>query len=300
MKRLGATAILALALGTGAQATSAEEITLEHGGLTLNARLERAGESWPRGPVVLMTHGTLAHNRMEIMATLQGLLAEAGLTSLAINLGLGVDDRHGTFSCEKPHAHRDNDAIDEIGLWLDWLEGNGAERVVLLGHSRGGNQTARFAAERDRPEIHAVVLIAPSTWEAGRAARVYEDRFGVPLSLRLEEARDLVAAGKPDAWLEQVGFLYCQGAKVGAATFVDYYAPDERRDTPSVVGKIAKPTIVFAGSEDDVIVGLQESVAPLADGERLKLFVIDGADHFFRDLYADEVVEIIVEEIGDQ
>jgi pimeloyl-ACP methyl ester carboxylesterase len=277
----------------------AQEVSIEHQGITLNARLERA-QGWPLGPVILMTHGTLAHNRMEIMAAIQELFTDAGLSSLAINLSLSVDDRHGTFACETPHAHRDSDALDEIGLWLDWLKTQGAERVVLLGHSRGGNQTARFAAERDAAQIAAVVLIAPSTWEVDKVANGYQERFGVPLSMRLEEARDLVAAGKPEAWLEQTGFLYCAGAKVTAGTFLDYYQPNERRDTPSVLPAIRKPTIVFAGSADKVVQGLPARVSPIADGEQLKLVVLDGADHFFRDLYAEEIVETVVEYLGDR
>jgi pimeloyl-ACP methyl ester carboxylesterase len=286
-----------LAMAVHGSVPAQDEVTIEHQGITLNARLART-EGWPRGPVVLMVHGTFAHNQMEIMATIQELLADAELSSLAINLGLSVDDRHGTFACETPHAHRDSDALDEIGLWLDWLKAQGAERVVLLGHSRSGNQIARFVIERDAPQVAALVLIAPSTWDAAREANSYQERFGVPLSMRLEEARELVAAGKPGAWLEQTGFIYCAGAKVTAATFLDYYEPDERRDTPSVLLAMRKPTIVFAGSEDKVNPPLEAKAAAVADGDQVKLFVIDGADHFFRDLYADEIVEIIVEELA--
>ncbi len=53
---------LAFMLAMAAHASApAQEVTIEHQGMTLNARLERAGR-WPRGPVILMTHGTLAHN----------------------------------------------------------------------------------------------------------------------------------------------------------------------------------------------------------------------------------------------
>ncbi len=142
------------------------------------------------------------------------------------------------------------------------------------------------------------MLIAPSTWHADKVAERYQERFGVPLSMRLEESRDHASAGKPGAWLEQTGFLYCAGAKVTADTFLDYYEPDERRDTPRVLPAIRKPTIVFAGSEDTVVEGLEARVSPIADGEQLKLVVLDGADHFFRDLYAEEIVEIIAEDLA--
>ena len=60
----------------------AEEVSVSHGGLTLNANLAATGDDWSKGPVVLMTHGTLAHNRMEIMQGLQTMLADRGVSSL--------------------------------------------------------------------------------------------------------------------------------------------------------------------------------------------------------------------------
>ena len=145
----------------------AEEIKLPFQGMTLNANLIKAGDSWPAGPVVLMTHGTLAHRGMEIMAGLQSMFADRDISSLAINLSLGLDDRAaGMYDCATPHNHRHTDAVAEIGAWLEWLMAQGAEKVALLGHSRGGNQTARFAAATADPVVTNVILIAPQTWSA--------------------------------------------------------------------------------------------------------------------------------------
>ena len=123
----------------------ADEVKLQHDGMTLNASLVTSADSWPAGPVVLMTHGTLAHRGMEIMAGLQDMLSERGISSLAINLSLGLDDRSAAmYDCATPHSHRHTDAVAEIGAWLEWLKGQGVKKIALLGHSRGGNQTARF------------------------------------------------------------------------------------------------------------------------------------------------------------
>ena len=66
------TAFFALTLAVQVSAVAAEEVRIEHNGLTLNANLEKADASWPAGPVVLMTHGTLAHRGLEIIEGLQG------------------------------------------------------------------------------------------------------------------------------------------------------------------------------------------------------------------------------------
>jgi alpha/beta superfamily hydrolase len=53
--------------------------------------------------------------------------------------------------------------------------------------------------------------------------------------------------------------------------------------------------LVIAGTEDTAVRGLPEKVEPLADGERIQLLVIDGADHFFRDLYSEDIADTVAE-----
>lgn len=280
-----------LALLCAAGAAQAENVTLKHGDLTLNANLEAAQENWQEGPMLLVTHGTLGHGGMEIIATLQSLFAEQGISSLAPTLSLGLDDRRGMYDCAAPHAHKHTDALDEIGLWRDWLKVQGVQEIVLVGHSRGGNQTAWFAAERPEPAVRGVVLIAPATWSEAYAEADYRKRYSTDLATVLTRAQKLVESGKGETWMEKTGFLYCADAKVQAQSFVSYYTPDQRLDTPSLLADIEVPVLVFAGSADDVVPDVAEKVEPMADGQRIRLEVIDGADHFFRDLYADEVVE---------
>ena len=83
----------------------AEEIKLKYAGLTLNANLVLADGRGLSDGAILITHGTLAHNRMELIATLQTVIAARGLNTLAINLSLGLDDRYGMYDCSVPHRH---------------------------------------------------------------------------------------------------------------------------------------------------------------------------------------------------
>ena len=272
----------------------AEEVFLKHQGLTVTAHLETSGDDWARKPVLLMTHGTLAHNRMEIMQTLQNALKERGYSSLAINLSLGLNERKGMYECATPHTHRHTDAVSEIGVWLDWLKSKGASSVVLLGHSRGGNQTAWFAAEHDNALIRSVILVAPQTWSEKYAADDYQRRFNKSLAPQLAKAEKMISSGKAEQMMKGVDFVYCEKTSATARAFASYYKADKRMDTPYLVEKITKPVLVIAGSEDTVVTGLVEKMRPLAKGERV-LSVIDGADHFFRDLYAEELADTAVE-----
>jgi pimeloyl-ACP methyl ester carboxylesterase len=162
---------------------------------------------------------------------------------------------------------------------------------VLVGHSRSGDQSAWFAVERPDPAVKGVLLIAPMTWSEAYAISDYRKRFNTELAPVLKRAEDLVAAGKGSDWLDKTGFIYCPDAKVQAQAFVSYHASDERFDTPTLLPRIKVPVLVFAGTDDEVVPDVAEKVTPHVDGKHIRLVVIDGADHNFRDLYADELVE---------
>jgi alpha/beta superfamily hydrolase len=98
--------------------------------------------------------------------------------------------------------------------------------------------------------------------------------------------------------MEHVDFVYCADSSATAAAFLSYYAADPRMDTPHLIPEIKAPVLVIAGSEDDVVKGLVEKVQPLADGQRVKLTVVEGADHFFRDLYAEEIADAVQALLG--
>lgn len=209
-----ARAILALLVIGWAAMAGASEVTLKHNGLTLNANLQMAEDQSASNRTVLITHGTLAHNRMEIVEALQELLAEEGLNSLAINLSLGIDNRHGSYDCAKPHTYKYTDAVEEISAWVGWLKKGGVEHIIVMGHSRGGNQTAWYAAEHSDPAVKQVVLIAPATWSEQGAVKDYQKKYATDLAVPLKRAEEMVAKGKGGELMRDIGFIYCRKSVV--------------------------------------------------------------------------------------
>ncbi|OOZ38172.1 hypothetical protein BOW53_16395 [Solemya pervernicosa gill symbiont] len=281
--------LLAISM-TLAAPLKAEEVKTKHAGLTLNAEWITAGDEWKSKPVVLMTHGTLMHGRMEIMEAMQTLFADAGYSSLSLTLSLGLDDRHGPYECAATHKHKHTDALDEIGVWLTWLKKQGVEQVVLLGHSRGGNQTAWFSTERHDAAIKKVILVAPATWSEVYAVKDYQERFGMDVAGPLAASKKLVAAGKGKQVINPVSIIYCKDSSATAESFVAYHGVEPRMHTPSLLGKIQVPVMVFAGSEDTVVKNIEQYVQPMAN-DKIKLSILEGADHMFRDLYAEDLVD---------
>lgn len=246
-----------------------------------------------------MTHGTLAHNKMEIMSTLQELFKDQEVSSLAINLGLGISNRQGFYDCATTHKHKHTDAVVEIGIWLNWLKQKNVKQVVLLGHSRGGNQTAWFAAEHDESTISKVVLIAPQIWSLAQEEKDYKEKYKTDLKPLLNKAETLVKSGEANSLLKNTNFIYCKDTTVTADSFVSYYRKNPNMDTSYLMPKIKKPLLVFAGSDDTVVKNLGTIVTPLSEKHNFQFINMDGADHYFRDLYADELVETVIEFIGE-
>lgn len=275
--------------------TLAQKIEIKANQLTLNGNLELAEGKQLSDGVVLLTHGTLAHNGMEIIAGMQSLLLENEVSSLTINLGLGIDNREQFYDCKTPHIHHHEDAVNEIQSWVDWLVSQGAKSIVLAGHSRGGNQTAWFASESDLKHIDKVVLVAPMVWDKEDTHKEYQEKYNKPLKDILAKARSLAQKSPQPQFLEHTDFIYCKDTKVSADAFISYYKDEPRMDTPSLLKKITKPVLVIAGSEDKVVAGLVEKTEPLVDDKNLFLINIDGAGHMFRDLYLEELIEGMLE-----
>ncbi len=293
--------LLAIFLVLLLSSVQAEETRISYDGTQLRANLEKS-DNWPEGPMVLITHGTLAHNRMEIINTLQELFTENGISSLAINLSLGLNNRPSSmYDCTTPHTHKHTDAIQEIGAWVQWLKHEGVKNIVLLGHSRGGNQTAWYAAEQADSSVSGVILLAPQTWSAEYAAKDYEKRYGKSLQPILDKVLSLVKAGKGKKMLEHVDFIYCKDTTVSAEAFVSYYQADQRLDTPYLLSRIKLPVLLFVGTEDKVVSGLQKKLDQLPRRPaNLETIILEGADHFFRDLYAEDVVDKALEFISNK
>ena len=284
---------LAVSFTLSAQAEQMKEIKQPYHGLTLNANLVLADGKSFKDDIVLLTHGTLTHKERSTYQQLQKNLAALGISSLAINLSLGLNDRHGEYDCQVTHTHKHTDALKEIDFWLNWLKNQGAQKVILMGHSRGGNQTAWYAVTHHNPIIKGVVLLALATGEQ-QSAQVYEHKYGVPLSTVLNKAKKLVAEGKGKQVMKNTDFIYCKKAAVTAESFVNYYEPRPEFDTPTLLKQINKPTLVIMGTDDQVVPDLPKKMQAVHN-KMVKTLMIEDADHAFLDFASEDIAQAIAD-----
>ncbi|MBI3452733.1 MAG: alpha/beta fold hydrolase [Rhodospirillales bacterium] len=288
----GVIGIAMLAIAVPAAPAQAVEVRADHKGMGLLGEAVFApNKTWKDG-VVVMVHGTMAHSGQETMKQLQATLRQQGVSSLAVTLSLNVSDRRGVADFSLPQTHRLQDAAGEIVAWVDWLKGQGAGDVTVLGFSRGGNQVMRYGTGKIDPAVKRIVLLAPLTWDEKRVRDGYEMAHNAPLPARLADAEKLVAAGKGSEMMRGIGFLNCPDAAVRADTFVSYYRDDGEMDSPQFFSKIRTPVLVVAGTVDMVVPDLAGRVKQ-EKNPNVRTAIVDGADHFFTDIVSDDAAAVI-------
>ena len=266
--------LLLLAAISGA--VRAEPVQIKPSLLRLNANLELPPGRTASDGVIVIVHGMLSWYGQETIAALQKNLKQRGVGSLAITLSLGVDDRRGPRSCDVVHDYALAGAKREVGLWLEWLKGQNTRYVDLLGFSRGGAQVAAISPEL--PTIRKVVLMAPTFATAVEQAETYKRAFGHDLEPEVEAARRAPLQRRTG------DFLNCKQALVLNATFLDAY----NELPPRLAARTGHPTLVVVAGKDTVVPDLASKLP-----SDVKPVVIDGADHFFQDLYGEEAADAI-------
>lgn len=267
----------ALALMAGPVLAAAEPVQIKPSLLRLNGNLELpSGEKLAGDTVLVIVHGTLSHARQETIAALQTNLRQRGVASLAITLSLGVDDRQGPRACDVLHDYALAGARREIRLWLEWLGAQHAKAVDILGFSRGGAQVAAIGPEL--PTVRRMVLLAPAFATAVEQANAYQATFGHALAPELEAAR------KEPLQKRTVDFFYCKQAPVLGATFLDAYS----ELPPRLAARTGHPTLIVIAGKDEIAPDLAGRLP-----SEVRPVTIDGASHFFPDLYGEEAADVI-------
>jgi pimeloyl-ACP methyl ester carboxylesterase len=274
-----------------------QELELSINGHMALATLRVPASKGADTPLVVMTHGTLAHKDMEVIQGVAKALEQRGIASLAHTLSLGLDRRKGMYDCAVRHDYVAEDAVAEIGAWVTKAKSM-SRFVFTFGHSRGSNQVARYLATNEATPVAGAVLLAPVTAKAEADLRAsYAQSYGKPLQPLLDKAIKAVAAGRGGEWMDAPGFIYCRNAVATARAFTSFYADDSGQDTAALVARLKRPVLVLAATKDAVVPDVVASFAPVANssGGRVQLDRIEDADHFFRDLFAEDVADRIAE-----
>jgi pimeloyl-ACP methyl ester carboxylesterase len=166
--------------------------------------------------------------------------------------------------------------VRDLTAWIDFAEGLGFKKVVLVGHSAGATAVRSYQAQTQDTRVVGVVLASGTVPADTR----------VPDPEWLAQARRMIADGRPEDLV--------QGPFVSAATFVDIVnTPPEFKDffgiqTPNPgVTRINCPLLAFFGTKGDVgneeeLELLKSSIKRQHSGpSRVDTVMIQGADHMY-------------------
>ncbi len=275
---------------------TAKEVTLPFNGLTLNANLEIAEGREISDGVVLIMHSFLAHNGMEIIKASQDAFLENEQNSLAINLSLGVDNRHGNYDCFIPIRHKLSDSFGELDTWISWLSAQGVKKIILMGHSISSNQILNYVVKRNNPMVTGLVLLAPNTRGTASSPVRYKESYGANLAEVLGRANKLISEGKKDQLMTETDFGFCPKTSVSADAFVAFYQKEkEFWNAHLYLPQVKVPVLIVAASNDEHQPNIDKQIKPYVDDKRIFLTIVEGSGHFFRDLNIEDAVEIAVE-----
>jgi uncharacterized protein len=228
----------------------------------------RAGGRKTARPAVVIVHGFKGFKDWGMFPPLADRLAQAGFTSVSLNLsGSGVDDR-GEFAWPERFGHNTFSAeLADLATALDALTaGNlGAApptALGLIGHSRGGG-VAVLQTARD-PRVRALV-----TW----ATISTVERW--PLSDR-DQWR---AAGKLDVVNQRTGQVLPLYPDV--LDDIEQHATGAL-DIPAAAGRISVPWLIVHGASDPSVAFAEaEQLSRAQPAARLLALEGAGAGHTF-------------------
>jgi len=232
----------------------------------------------------LLVHGKTMNFYTGPCRILPPSLMDGGWSCLAMNrrghdLG-GIRNGRDTYGGA---WERFADGQRDIAGAVTELRGRGFDRIVLVGHSFGGISVTAYAAEHPE-EVAALVLCSAGSGGPQYLSQV--SRRGMLAAEGHDEvdarARRLVAAGQGDRLIALPGWWYA----ITAASWVDL-----AENVPLTVENARRypgPILAIRGSLEPEEVYPAEAVAAAA-GDRARLSIIDGADHFYNGVEAEFV-----------
>jgi hypothetical protein len=239
--------------------------------------------------IALLLHGTRGHKNLELISSLRESLIDIGIDSLSINLSYGIKNRNDDFlPCDIHHQHTVKDSLEEIRLWHDFVNQKGYTKVYLIGHSRGAVDILNFYlnVSDNLVNLESIFLLAPIIDSDYDNKINYQKNYNV--NIESIDIKDNI----------KINFMGCENALVSGKTLKSYYYNSETKSLSDALKSSTARTTIITGSEDQITPDTYDVVQDLlSKNKNIKLFKIDGADHFFRDFYFDDLIEIISTEV---
>jgi pimeloyl-ACP methyl ester carboxylesterase len=118
------------------------------------------------------------------------------------------------------------DCVHDLSAWLDLAATGSSGPIILWGHSLGASKVTHYLAQTGDPRVAGLVLASPSDVTAGFCENVGWER----LPGLLDQARELVAAGRPEALMPDDCVIGLLKQRISAGTMLDRFEEGQPAD----------------------------------------------------------------------
>jgi pimeloyl-ACP methyl ester carboxylesterase len=169
------------------------------------------------------------------------------------------------------------DCVHDVSAWLGWLEQNGFDSVVLVGHSMGGVKAVYSQAHAAHRTVQGVVGISPPRFSH---ERMLAHPKGALFRNDCEKARQFLGQGQPDQLLAVTQPLPFVAT---AAGYLEKYGPENRYDYVPLLSQIHCPALILLGSQSietsPAFAGLDSAISDIeAAHSHVRSRVVPGAN----------------------
>jgi pimeloyl-ACP methyl ester carboxylesterase len=170
------------------------------------------------------------------------------LTDPLREAGYLIDEPEMCWSHERHYDKAYLDCFAEIEASIARLKAKGAGKIVVGGHSIGGNAAIAYAARRGG--VIGVIGLAPAHLPDYLVRRP-------EIAASVKRAHAMVAAGKGDTKADFAELYITKPVSVAttASIYLSYMAPDGPAYMPANAAKVAVPVIWIAGNSDPTQLG---------------------------------------------
>lgn len=237
-------------------------------------------------PAILILHGFSATHNYPTVQALQDYFNLSGYTTLAPTLSLQTPLRSQPVQCNSLHTHTLQQDIDEVRAWINWLEQQGHNQIILIGHSSGSQTLLEAMIPQAPKSINALILTSLFYLNGEELGN---------LESEIKLAENLLSQG--DNTPRKFNFLFCQNDYLATPESYLSYLTITRARVLKTIDQLSIPSYSLMGSADSRYTQVGEKWLKELDASKTNLTIIDGANHFFtgehEGLLHDQVEAII-------
>lgn len=159
----------------------------------------------------------------------------------------------------------------DIAPWVDLACANGAEGVILIGHSFGASKAAYYQAVRHDPRVRGIICASADVkWQADA------ERMSVAEQMESEGREDEVLPALEVSWYRMSARTF-----LGRARIAQHVLTSQER-TPHIA-EVECPILAFYGTEEEWC-GTQadlDNITRNAGAAKVSTHIVEGADHVY-------------------